>query len=227
MLRHKRCAQAPAPQAQPNVTVHAMPLTCCDVGAFHCCLQAAHTQLASREGRISQPLLARMAQHLLARQPAAANQGWVMEGWMRSLAAAQLLTCSAAGGMTAAEKAANRRTTGGSVKVCRLRLGDCAWSASQWAMPGLHFTTYSKDLGQYICHDTALPDAQRAHGPDAFITRILLCRAWTRRSPALAQQAAAAARRPLKQPAAQAAAHDAAAQPVMSALSPLKAAQYN
>ncbi|WIA09806.1 hypothetical protein OEZ85_009181 [Tetradesmus obliquus] len=78
--------------------------------------KAAHTQLASREGRISQPLLARMAQHLLARQPAAANQGWVMEGWMRSLAAAQLLTCSAAGGMTAAEKAANRRTTGGSVK---------------------------------------------------------------------------------------------------------------
>ncbi|WIA29875.1 hypothetical protein OEZ86_012344 [Tetradesmus obliquus] len=79
--------------------------------------KAAHTQLASREGRISQPLLARMAQHLLARQPAAANQGWVMEGWMRSLAAAQLLTCSAAGGMTAAEKAANRRTTGGSVKT--------------------------------------------------------------------------------------------------------------
>jgi hypothetical protein len=84
-----------------------------------CCLQAAHAQLASREGRISQPLLARMAQHLLARHPAAANQGWVMEGWMRSLAAAQLLTCSTAGsgGLTAADKAANRRATGTAVKV--------------------------------------------------------------------------------------------------------------
>jgi hypothetical protein len=60
-----------------------------------------------------------MAQHLLARQPAAANQGWVMEGWMRSLTAAQLLTCSTAGagGPSAADKAANRRSTGGAVKV--------------------------------------------------------------------------------------------------------------
>jgi hypothetical protein len=87
--------------------------------ACRCCLQAAHAQLSSREGRISQLLLARMAQHLLARHPAAANQGWVTEGWMRSLTAAQLLTCSAAGssGLTAADKAANRRTTGTGVKV--------------------------------------------------------------------------------------------------------------
>jgi hypothetical protein len=60
-----------------------------------------------------------MALHLLARQPAAANLGWVMEGWMRSLTAAQLLTCSAAagGGLAAGDKAANRRSTGTAVKV--------------------------------------------------------------------------------------------------------------
>jgi hypothetical protein len=66
-----------------------------------------------------------MAQHLLARQPAAANQGWVMEGWMRSLTAAQLLTCSAAvsSGLAAGDKAANRRSTGTTVKVRNM-----AWS---------------------------------------------------------------------------------------------------
>jgi hypothetical protein len=63
-----------------------------------------------------------MAQHLLARQPAAANQGWVMEGWLRSLTAAQLLTCSAGGGggLAAGDKAANRRSTGTAVKVRKL-----------------------------------------------------------------------------------------------------------
>jgi hypothetical protein len=58
----------------------------------------ADTQLGGREGRLSPQLMARLAQHLLARHPAAGKQGWVLEGWPRSLTAALLLTSVAAGG---------------------------------------------------------------------------------------------------------------------------------
>lgn len=60
-------------------------------------LQAAHAQLASKEGRISQQIMSKMAQHIMARHPEAANQGWVMEGWPKSLQAARLFTCISAG----------------------------------------------------------------------------------------------------------------------------------
>jgi hypothetical protein len=61
-------------------------------------LQVADTQLGGREGRLSPQLMARLAQHLLARHPAAAKQGWVLEGWPRSLSAAVLFTSVVAGG---------------------------------------------------------------------------------------------------------------------------------
>ncbi|KAF8073252.1 Ak7 [Scenedesmus sp. PABB004] len=50
--------------------------------------KAAAAQLG-REGRLSAPLMARLAQQCLARDPAAALQGWVLDGWLRSLAAAR------------------------------------------------------------------------------------------------------------------------------------------
>ena len=37
------------------------------------------------------PLMARLLQHLLARLPKAANQGWVLEGWPKNLAAARVM----------------------------------------------------------------------------------------------------------------------------------------
>lgn len=36
--------------------------------------------------------MAKLAQHLLARHPLAVKQGWVMDGWPRSLNAACLMT---------------------------------------------------------------------------------------------------------------------------------------
>lgn len=84
-------------------------------------LQAANAQLASKEGRISPQIFAKMAQHLLARHPEAANQGWVMEGWPKSLQAARLFCGEGASdgsskGLGSPDRC-NRRTTGGVNKV--------------------------------------------------------------------------------------------------------------
>lgn len=92
----------------------------------------ANTQLTGREGRLSPQLMARLAQHLLLRQPSAVKQGWVLEGWPRSLSAAVLFTSVGAAGaggsisssggtgseMGGKEKGARRDSTAGpSVKV--------------------------------------------------------------------------------------------------------------
>ena len=42
--------------------------------------------------------MARLAQHLLLRHPLALKQGWVLEGWPRSLSAAMLVTSVGAAG---------------------------------------------------------------------------------------------------------------------------------
>jgi hypothetical protein len=42
--------------------------------------------------------MARLAQHLLLRHPLALKQGWVLEGWPRSLSAAMLVTSVSAAG---------------------------------------------------------------------------------------------------------------------------------
>lgn len=73
--------------------------------------QVADAQLGSREGQLSPQLMARLAQHLLARHPAAAKQGWVLEGWPRSLSAALLLTSVVPGG---GGGAASSSSSGGS-----------------------------------------------------------------------------------------------------------------
>jgi hypothetical protein len=60
--------------------------------------QVATSQLSGREGRLSPQLMARLAQHLLLRHPLALKQGWVLEGWPRSLSAAMLVTSVGAAG---------------------------------------------------------------------------------------------------------------------------------
>jgi hypothetical protein len=57
----------------------------------HACTQAAAQALSARDGRLPHALMARAAQHLLARHPTAAKQGWVLDGWPRSAAAAAAL----------------------------------------------------------------------------------------------------------------------------------------
>jgi hypothetical protein len=61
--------------------------------------QLANTQLASREARLSPQLMAKLTQHLLFRHPVAIKQGWVLEGWPRSLSAAMLMTAVSAAGV--------------------------------------------------------------------------------------------------------------------------------
>lgn len=91
-------------------------------------VQAANAQLNSREGRLSSQLMARLAQHLLLKHPTALKQGWVLEGWPRSLSAALLATfvsaagsggsnSSSSGGAEVAGKAGGRRDSTGSLGV--------------------------------------------------------------------------------------------------------------
>lgn len=74
-------------------------------------MQAANAQLMSGrggDGRLSHQLMARLAQHLLLRHPVAVKQGWVLEGWPRSLPAAGVMTSlvGAAGSSTASSSCA-------------------------------------------------------------------------------------------------------------------------
>lgn len=97
-------------------------------------VQAANAQLSSREGRLSPQLMARLVQHLLLKHPTALKQGWVLEGWPRSLSVALLATFVSAGGSggsngsspggpEAAGKAGGRRdSTGGVGAKVRQRL---------------------------------------------------------------------------------------------------------
>lgn len=81
-------------------------------------MQACNAQLVSKEGRIAPQLMAHILQHLLARDPAAINHGWVLEGWPKNLAAARLMTCSSGPeGGKQGDRAANRRATGAPIKV--------------------------------------------------------------------------------------------------------------
>lgn len=59
--------------------------------------QAAAQQLSGREGRLSPALMASLAQHLLGRHAIAKKQGWVLDGWPRSLQAAAALFSAAQG----------------------------------------------------------------------------------------------------------------------------------
>lgn len=82
--------------------------------------QALAAELASKEGRASARTLARLLQHLLARDPAATRRGYVLDGWPRSLAQARLAfspsaTAAPAGGAPGAAQTA----AGGSGGVAR------------------------------------------------------------------------------------------------------------
>jgi hypothetical protein len=105
----------------------------------HAHTQAAAAQLASKEGRLSQALMARLAQHLLSRLPAAAKQGWVLDGWPRTLAGARAFTTPemAAPSITDREAAAGimRRSTA-PTKEARRRLGPAAADAGFVAAAG-------------------------------------------------------------------------------------------
>lgn len=106
----------------PYYTIHALeghpsgPSALCHAAYYP---QAAHAQLASKEAKISQQIMAKMAQHLLSLHPEATNQGWIMEGWPKSLQAARLFCSGPAGGDTgkASGDRGARRVTGNVGKV--------------------------------------------------------------------------------------------------------------
>lgn len=101
---HTSCHAAAVYPPELNMTI--MPFT-----AF--VLQLANQQLASREARLSPQLMAKLTQHLLLRHPTAIKQGWVLEGWPRSLHAAMLMTSVGAAGGFGGEMSAAGSDAGG------------------------------------------------------------------------------------------------------------------